>query len=53
MPQKPYSFDGQSYAGYRVSVRLAREGLEEHEPVNVSGPADVYRFMNDLKHRDY
>jgi hypothetical protein len=53
MPQKPSSFDGQSYAGYRVSVRLAREGLEEHEPVNVSGPADVYRFVNDLKHRDY
>jgi len=52
MGKKKSFFDGESYKGYRVSIRLVREGLEEFEPFNVRSPDDVYRFMGDLKHSD-
>lgn len=52
MPKKPSSFDGEAYKGYRVSIRLVKENLAEYEPVRLTNPGDVYRFMKDLKHSD-
>jgi DNA repair protein RadC len=52
MPKKPSSFDGESYRGYRVSLKLVRENLEAYEPVRVNNTVDIYRFMADLKHFD-
>ena len=40
MPRKPSSFDGESYKGYKVSLRLLWENLEEYEPLNLSNPGD-------------
>lgn len=52
MSKRRSSFEGDSYKGYRVSIRLVRENLAEYEPVRVTNPGDVYRFMSDLKHSD-
>ena len=52
MPRKRSLFDGSAYKGYRVSIRLVREGLEEYEPVRLETPEDVYRFMSELKDCD-
>lgn len=52
MARKRSLFDGSAHRGYRVSVRLEREGLEEYEPVRIEGPEDVYKFMSDLKDSD-
>jgi DNA repair protein RadC len=41
-----------TYRGYRVSVRLVREGRRRHEPRLLSSPGEVYRFMKDLEDLD-
>lgn len=33
---KPFPFDGESYRGFRVSLRLVRDGLKENEPVRIT-----------------
>ena len=50
MDRKRFSFEEDSYRGYRVSIRLVRENLSDYEPVKVSNPGDVYAFMSDLRH---
>lgn len=45
-------FDGESYKGYRVSIRLVRESLEEYEPARIESPENVYSFMHNLQHSD-
>lgn len=52
MPKKHSLFDGSDYKGYRVSIKLIREGLEEYEPVRLEGPEDVYNFMKELQDSD-
>jgi DNA repair protein RadC len=52
MARKRSSFQGDSYRGYKVSIRLVKESLADYEPVRVSNPGDVYAFMSDLKHSD-
>jgi DNA repair protein RadC len=49
MARKKSLFDGQSYKGYRVSVKLVREGRRRHKPAMISRPEDVYDFMSSLK----
>lgn len=41
-----------TYRGYRVSVRLIREGRRRYEPRRITGPEDVYRFLKDLENLD-
>jgi DNA repair protein RadC len=52
MARKRSSFEGNSYRGYRVSVRLVRESHRRYEPVSVTNPGDVYSFMSELRHSD-
>jgi len=52
MARKKSSFDGKSYEGYRVSLRLVREGRDDYSAVKIEQPKDIYEFMNDLKHSD-
>jgi hypothetical protein len=52
MARKRSSFEGDSYRGYKVSIRLVKENLADYEPVRMSNPGDVYAFMSDFKHSD-
>lgn len=52
MTKKKSGFDGNSYEGYKVSLKLVREGQGEYSPVRLSQPKDVYEFMEDLKDCD-
>jgi DNA repair protein RadC len=52
MVRKRSSFEGDSYRGYRVSIRLVRKSHRRYEPVSVTKPGDVYSFMSDLRHSD-
>ncbi len=52
MIKKVSRFDGESYKGYRVSLRLVRENLAEYEPVSVCSPREVYEFMSGLSRSD-
>jgi hypothetical protein len=52
MPKKKSRFNGESYKGYKVSVKLVREGLKDHESAKITNPKDVYDFMRDLGHSD-
>jgi len=52
MPKTPSHFDGAFYKGYRVSIKLVRENLDEYEPYRIEKPEDVYRFMQDLENSD-
>ena len=45
-------FDGEVYKGYKISLKLVREGLGEYEPYSIQSPMDVYRFMRDLEDSD-
>jgi len=49
---KKSCFDGEVYKGYKISLKLVREGLEEYEPYSIQSPMDVYRFMRDLEDSD-
>jgi len=49
---KKSCFDGEVYKGYKISLKLVREGLEEYEPYTIESPMDVYRFMRDLEDSD-
>jgi len=40
------------YKGYKVSIRLVREGTSHYNPRKVTGPADVYEFFRDLENLD-
>jgi DNA repair protein RadC len=51
-PRRPSFFDGESYKGYKVSVRLVREGLDEHNPVRITGADAAYKFMKGLESSD-
>lgn len=44
--------DGGTYRGYRVSLRLVREGRRRYRLRTVSGPKDVYGFFSDLTKLD-
>jgi DNA repair protein RadC len=52
MAKRRSLFDGSAYKGYRVSIKLVRESLEEYEPVRLEGPEDVYSFMKELQDSD-
>ena len=45
-------FVGGTYRGYRVSVRLIREGRTRYLPRKITGPGDVYDFLKDLENLD-
>ena len=45
-------FNGSGYAGYRVSLRLVREGYADYAPIVIACPHDVYEFMKELKDFD-
>ncbi len=51
-PRTPSLFNGESYRGYKVSLKLVREGLEEHNPVRIESAEDVYKFMKGLGEAD-
>ena len=48
MSKKRSSFNGDSYAGCTVSVKLVRKGSGRYEPREIKSPEDVYGFMRDL-----
>ena len=45
-------FVGGAYHGYRVSVRLIREGAEQYRPYRITGPTEVYDFFKELSAMD-
>jgi len=52
MSKKRSSFDGNSYAGCRVSVKLVRRSYGRYKPMEIKSPEDVYGFMRDLRESD-
>lgn len=52
MSKKRSYFNGDSYAGCRVSVKLVRKGYRRYEPREIKSPEDVYGFMRDLGESD-
>jgi DNA repair protein RadC len=52
MSKKRSYFNGNSYAGCRVSVKLVRKGYGRYEPREIRSPDDVYGFMRDLAASD-
>lgn len=52
MSKKRSSFNGNSYAGCTVSVKLVRKGYGRYEPREIKSPEDVYGFMRDLAESD-
>ena len=51
MKRKSY-FDGEEYKGYKISLRIIRESIDEYDPVVLSNPDDVYNFMKDIQNFD-
>jgi len=41
-----------TYRGYRVSIRLVREGRRRYDPRKICGPGDVYEFLKGLQDLD-
>ncbi len=41
-----------TYRGYRVSVRLVRNGSRRYRPRRISQPGEVYEFLSDLQNLD-
>jgi DNA repair protein RadC len=50
--RKPSKFGDTGYEGYKVSVKLVREGVEEYDPVYISNSRDVYEFIQDIEDND-
>jgi hypothetical protein len=51
-PHQPSRFSKSGYKGYKASVKLVRDGIEEYDPVKLSNSGDVYEFMHDLEDND-
>lgn len=45
-------FNGEDYVGYKISLRIVREGFQEYEPLIFSSSGDVYNFMKDMRDFD-
>ncbi len=45
-------FDGESYKGYKVHLKLVREGIDDYLPAQIHSPEDVYHFMGDIRNSD-
>jgi len=45
-------FQGGTYKGYSVSLRLVRERLEDFDPIHLSHPRDVYDLMREIEDYD-
>lgn len=53
MVMKPKSFfNGKEYIGYKISLRIVREGVNDYSPLVLTGPEDVYNFMKDIGNFD-
>ena len=48
----PSKFSTTGYEGYKVSLKLVREGIEEYDPVYLSNSEDVYEFMQEIEDND-
>ena len=46
------SFGSSGYQGYKIGLRLVREGLEDYEPVTLSSSRQVYEFMREIEEND-
>lgn len=46
------TFQNGTYRGYRVSVKLVREGHGRYEPRRIDSPRDVYDFLRELEDLD-
>jgi len=50
--KKESHLDGGTYKGYKVSVKLVREGLQNYFPKKIRNPEDVYNFLKDIENLD-
>ena len=48
----PSEFGPMGYKGYKVSLKLVREGAEQYDPVTLVNSRDVYEFMEDIEDDD-
>jgi DNA repair protein RadC len=42
----------EGYSGYRVSVRLVREGRSVYEPITIAQPREAYEFLREISRYD-
>jgi DNA repair protein RadC len=52
MEKKHSFFDGETYRGYKISLKLVREGIDDYQPARIHSPTDVYQFMSEIKNND-
>jgi len=45
-------YDGRSYKGYKITIKLIRENSSKYKKTRISNAEDVFLFLKDLRNSD-